>query len=570
MPVLTRPDPLLATVALPRQRNTVLTPADPTIPVGSSPLGMALTPDGGRGYVANQVSNTLSVIDTATNTVTATIAAAGGPIFPAVSPDGTRVYVTLADAGTVGVIDTATNTLTATIAVGAGPALAALSPDGTRAYVTIQSTNTLSVIGTATNTVTATVNTGPFPVGVAISPDGTRAYVCNVGDSTVSVIDTATNTVTGSFTAGDVPVIVAFSPDGTRAYVCNAGSDSVSVIDTATNTAVATIGVGSTPRFVAVSPDGTTAYIADFADNAVSVIDTATNTATGSIAVGNGPVCVAVTPAGTRLYVTDNADNAVSVIALTLVPDHGTTAGGTIVTLRGHDLAPATAVRFGDTPATILANTASSVTVRAPAGQGAVPVTVTTPGGTAIFGTFYYRPAPLLTGITTTSNPNGGAGPAMGPYTGGGTAVVTGANLVGATSVRFGSRLATIQSVTDNAVTVGIPGVPSPGPVPVTVITPSGSAGGLTFLYLDTPTLTGISPASGPTGGGTDVTLTGDHLATTQKITFDGTPAPLTVVSDQMINATAPPHPAGDITITVATLGGSTGSSYTYLDGPAI
>ncbi|MFF3786916.1 IPT/TIG domain-containing protein [Streptomyces sp. NPDC001933] len=560
MTVLTRPDPLLAAVALPRQRSTVLPSADATIPVGSSPLGVALTPDGERGYVTNRASNTISVIDTATNTATATIAAGGGPTLPAVSPDGTRAYVTLFDDGALGVIDTATNTVTATIAVGAGALGVAVSPDGARAYVTSQNANTLSVIDTTTNTVTATVTTGPVPIGVAVSPDGTRAYVCNVGDSSVSVIDTTTNTVTGSFTAGDVPVIIAFSPDGTRAYVCNAGGDSVSVIDTATNTVIATIGVGTMPRFVTVSPDGTAAYTADYVDNSVSVIDTATNTVTGTIPVGNGPTCIAVTPAGTRLYVTDNADNAVSVIALTLVPSQGTTAGGTIVTIRGHDLAGATAVRFGDRLATILANTANSVTVRAPAGQGPVPVTVTTPDGTGAFGTFYYGPAPLLTGITTT----------MGPVTGGGTAVITGANLAGTTSVRFGSRVATIQSVTDTAVTVGVPGAPSSGPVSVTVITPVGNANGLTFTYLDTPTLTGVSPDTGPTSGGTDVTITGANLATAQGVTFDNTPAAFVVISDHTITASAPPHPAGGIAITVSTLGGSSQSTYTYLDGPAI
>ncbi|MFF8373805.1 IPT/TIG domain-containing protein [Streptomyces lydicus] len=256
---------------------------------------------------------------------------------------------------------------------------------------------------------------------------------------------------------------------------------------------------------------------------------------------------------------TDNADNAVSVLALTLVPSQGTTAGGTLVTIRGHDLAGATAVRFGGKLATILANTATSVTVRTPAGQGAVPVTVTTAGGTGTFGTFYYRPAPLLTGITTT----------MGPVTGGGTTVITGANLAGTTSVRFGSRVATIQSVTDTAVTVGIPDAPSSGPVSVTVITPVGNANGLTFTYLNPPAVTAVSPATAPTVGGTDVTLTGVNLATTQAVTFGNTPMAFTVVSDQTITAAAPPHPAGGITLTVSALGGSAQSTSPTSTGPA-
>jgi YVTN family beta-propeller protein len=44
-----------------------------TIPVGDTPFGVAVTPDGSKVYVANLNRNTVSVIDTATNTVIATI-----------------------------------------------------------------------------------------------------------------------------------------------------------------------------------------------------------------------------------------------------------------------------------------------------------------------------------------------------------------------------------------------------------------------------------------------------------------------------------------------------------------
>src|SRR5207253_2081625 len=87
----------------------------------------------------------------------------------AITPDGTRAYV---DAGssTVSVIDTATNTVVATIPVGADPSGVAITPDGTRAYVTDQGSTTVSVIDTATNTVVATINVGADPVAVAITP----------------------------------------------------------------------------------------------------------------------------------------------------------------------------------------------------------------------------------------------------------------------------------------------------------------------------------------------------------------------------------------------------------------
>ncbi|MER6145186.1 IPT/TIG domain-containing protein, partial [Streptomyces sparsogenes] len=93
---------------------------------------------------------------------------------------------------------------------------------------------------------------------------------------------------------------------------------------------------------------------------------------------------------------------------------------------------------------------------------------------------------------------------------------------------------------------------------------------GLTFTYLDPPTLTDVNPTAGPTTGGNEVTITGTSLATTHQVTFDDTPAAFTVLSDTTITATAPPHTAGEnIPITVNTLGGNyTSNIYTYQDPP--
>ncbi len=81
----------------------------------------------------------MAVIATATNIVTDTITVGTGPCGVAFSPDGNSAYVTNGGGtsdGTVSVIDTATNTVTlAPIPVGANPYGVAVSPDGTVAYV---------------------------------------------------------------------------------------------------------------------------------------------------------------------------------------------------------------------------------------------------------------------------------------------------------------------------------------------------------------------------------------------------------------------------------------------------
>jgi YVTN family beta-propeller protein len=284
--------------------NTVVA----TVPVGFSPSLVAITPDGTRAYVMNV--GAVSVIDTATNTVVATLPMSAGAM--AFTPDGTHAYMATGG-NTVTVIDTATNTVTATVPVGGGPSGVAITPDGTRVYVSISLgiSGGVSVIDTATNTVVATV---PFPVGfsprsLAITPDGTQAYVTiSLGiNGAVSVIATATNTVVATVPMGreEHPWGVAITPDGTHAYVVNGtgtgGLGNVSVIATATNTVVANVRVGWEPFGVAITPDGSHAYVANSARQtifppSVSVIDTATNTVVADVLVGTRAFWVAITP----------------------------------------------------------------------------------------------------------------------------------------------------------------------------------------------------------------------------------------------------------------------------------
>ena len=119
--------------------------------------------------------------------VSTTIDVKTGPTGVAVGPDGSA-YVTNFGSNTVSVIDTSTNAVTATVTVGTNPYDVAITPNGDYAYVANFSSNTVSVIDTSTNAVTATVDVGTEPYGVAITPNGDYAYVSNYGSNTVSVI----------------------------------------------------------------------------------------------------------------------------------------------------------------------------------------------------------------------------------------------------------------------------------------------------------------------------------------------------------------------------------------------
>jgi YVTN family beta-propeller protein len=279
--------------------NTITT----TIPVGSAPVSLVLTPDAAFLYVVNDGANTVSVVDTATNTVVATVAVGSAPFGIAVTPDGHFMYVTNLRGNSISVIDTASNTVVATIPVGRFPEGVAITPDGAFAYAVNDGDNNVSVIDTATNTVVTIVPVGNVPGPVAVSPDGALVYVGNIvtppSTGGVSVIATATNTVIASVATSNQPFGIAFTPNGAFAYVANFVGSSVSVIDTATTTVTATISDAQarTPAGVAITPDGAFAYTVNFNSNTVSAIDTATNTIVAIIPGLVGPEGIAITPA---------------------------------------------------------------------------------------------------------------------------------------------------------------------------------------------------------------------------------------------------------------------------------
>ena len=103
-----------------------------------------------------------------------------------------RAYVANFGSDTVSVIDTSSNTVVATVNVGTQPEAVAVTPDGTKAYVA-NCGGDVFVIATSNNTVSTKVVVGGCPYDVAITPDGTRAYVVpeDNAESSVWAIDTS-------------------------------------------------------------------------------------------------------------------------------------------------------------------------------------------------------------------------------------------------------------------------------------------------------------------------------------------------------------------------------------------
>ncbi|MGK0170312.1 MAG: YVTN family beta-propeller protein [Gammaproteobacteria bacterium] len=139
-----------------------------TIPVGVSLGGLSVHPSGQTLYVVDSGNNELAVIDTNTFAVTQRVPVGVTPVDVTLNPDGTIAYVSnLFGTGAVSVIDTATNSLTQTISL-PGPALAqgaAITPDGATLYVALRGVSGVLAINTANNAIIGIVPVGGEPTG---------------------------------------------------------------------------------------------------------------------------------------------------------------------------------------------------------------------------------------------------------------------------------------------------------------------------------------------------------------------------------------------------------------------
>ncbi|MFI7503532.1 IPT/TIG domain-containing protein [Streptomyces sp. NPDC049687] len=244
-------------------------------------------------------------------------------------------------------------------------------------------------------------------------------------------------------------------------------------------------------------------------------------------------------------------------------PNQGSTGGGTLVTITGTNLSGTSAVKFGSKSATnVTVVSPTQVTAVSPSGTGTVGVTVTTPGGTSNPVPFFYVGAPF----------KGSLGATSGPLAGGNTITLNGVGLSTATSVSFGGVTATPTVISDAQLSVTVPAGLAAGPVGVSVTTAGGTNNGLTYTYIEVPGITTVAPSSGPESGGTNVTITGTNLDTTDSVTFDGTPAPFAVVNATTLSVVTPPGVAGAVDVVVSNPAGSDTAvgAFTYVAGPGI
>jgi hypothetical protein len=257
-----------------------------------------------------------------------------------------------------------------------------------------------------------------------------------------------------------------------------------------------------------------------------------------------------------------------SSVVSAISPAEGSITGGAVVTISGSGFTGASGVSFGSQPASsFTVNSDSSITAVAPAeAAGIVNITVTTSAGASAVNSadqFSFLSSPLVTAVS----------PAMGSTAGGKAVTITGANFSGASSVTFGPNAASSFSVNSNGSITATAPAGSAGTVNIWVTTQAGESATVSadqFTYMGAPVVTGISPSSGSTAGGTQVTISGSNFTGITSVTF-GTKAAtsFSVNNDGSITAVAPAQAAGAVDILVSGPGGASTAvavdQFTYL-----
>ena len=274
---------------------------------------------GPRIYVANESSNTVSVIDAASFKVLGTIDAKNSSTHDlSLSRDGKWLFATNLASGRLSVIDTQAMETIASIPTGTRCHVVTLTNDNRHAWVANIAEDNISIVDTASYRILGTIPVGKGPTGLAFSRDGRFAYVSNQGDKTVQVIETASHRIIKNIPVGTNPHFLVLGPDG-RIWGTNTGGNDIYVIDPASQEKVATIEVGPTPQQIAFAfkgMQGPNAYVTIGGLNKVVAIsaDPKNPQRRDEIAVGERPNGVWANPEGTRIFVGHEGSNDLRVI----------------------------------------------------------------------------------------------------------------------------------------------------------------------------------------------------------------------------------------------------------------
>jgi YVTN family beta-propeller protein len=269
------------------------------VPAALSPLykgqllvhGMGYSPDSKTLAVVSVGSNSVTLIDTATNKVKGIVYVGRSPHEPFFTPNGRELWVTVRGEDYVSVIDPERMKETRRIEVANGPGMTMFGPDGKYAFVCSSFTPELAVIDVASHKIVKRLpQVSPFSPNIAVTPENDEVWITlkDVGKVQIysakppfdqkSVLDTGPITNHVNF---------ANNRNGKFAYVTIGGANEVKAFRRgAKPELVATIPVGELPHGIWPSGDGSRVYVALENGEHCVAVDTIANKVIATIPIG--------------------------------------------------------------------------------------------------------------------------------------------------------------------------------------------------------------------------------------------------------------------------------------------
>jgi len=253
--------------------------------------GLGYSPDGKTLAVVSIASNSVALIDTATNQVKTIIYLGRAPHEAFFTPDGSELWVTVRGEDYVSVIDPVSTTEVRRIKLANGPGMTMFGTDGRYAFVCSSFTPELAVIDVKSHQIIKRVpQASPFCPNIAVSPENDEVWITlkDAGKVQVysakppfeqkAVLDTGPITNHVNF---------ANNRNGKFVYVTIGGLGEVKVIRRgSTPKLVATIPVGDLPHGIWPSGDGSRVYVALENSVQAAVIDTVNNQVIADVPIG--------------------------------------------------------------------------------------------------------------------------------------------------------------------------------------------------------------------------------------------------------------------------------------------
>jgi YVTN family beta-propeller protein len=265
-------------------------------------------------YIQNSNSNTISVMDLATNAILRNITVDGTIHNIKLSDDQMTLYIVTSDgdSGTIFMLNTTTNELMREIPTEGSVQDIAIF-NGTMYASDLLEGRVL--VMNANGTPIDEIDVGSKPQYMEVRPDGQVLYVTSL-TGPISVVDLEQKRVIKEIDSGSMPHRLSFTNQGLILLVANAGSDTLSVIDSRKHEIIKSIPVGDSPEYVSLNPDQTLAYVSNMDSNTVSIVDA--DKVIDEISVGSGPYGIAFSADGGDLaYVSNTRGNDISVINTT-------------------------------------------------------------------------------------------------------------------------------------------------------------------------------------------------------------------------------------------------------------